>query len=191
MALLHSYLSTTTIPFVLTREPGGTPLGERLRDLLSDPDADIPAEAEALILSASRAVLVDKVIEPALAAGKLVICDRFWDSTIAYQGFGRRLDVETLMRVTAFAARRLEPDLTVLLDLPVDALPVRLDGRSGFADRIEREDRAFHERVAAGYRRLSEADPQRFLVLDGMRPEDELAQRVRDTVLARWRQRRM
>lgn len=146
-------------------------------------------EAEALILSASRAELVDKVIEPALAVGKLVVCDRFWDSTIAYQGFGRGLSVDALMRITAFAARRLQPDLTILLDIPVDAIALRLGERSGFADRIEREERAFHARVAEGYRRLAQAEPERFVVLDGTRNENELARQIRDAVLGRWRQR--
>ena len=103
--LLHDYLATTSLPFVFTREPGGTPLGERLREILSDPHANITAEAETLIFSASRAQLVSDVIVPALRDGKLVVCDRFWDATLAYQGFARGLPVDTIMRITAFAAR--------------------------------------------------------------------------------------
>ena len=184
--LLHEYLSNTTIPFVFTREPGGTPLGEKLRTLLIDPLHQMAAEAEALILSASRAELVDKVIEPSLREGRLVVCDRFWDATIAYQGFGRGLPVETLMQLTMFAARRLEPDMTFLLDLPARLSQERIRGRLGFADRMERESLEFHERVGEGYRQLAAAAPHRFIVLDGTRKETELAVEIRQAVLKRW-----
>jgi dTMP kinase len=143
-------------------------------------------EAEALILSASRAELVDKVIEPALADGRLVVCDRFWDATLAYQGFGRGLPVETLLTVTMFAARRLQPDLTFLLDLDVSLSRERLRSRSVLPDRMERESSAFHARVAGGYRRLAAAEPQRFVVIDGTRSIEEIAIEVRQTVLSRW-----
>src|SRR5207302_6657842 len=124
--LLHEYLSNTMIPFVFTREPGGTPLGEKLRTLLIDPLHQMAPEAEALILSASRAELVDKVIEPSLREGRVVVCDRFWDATLAYQGFGRELPIDSLMQLTMFAARKLEPDLTFLLDVPVRVSQARI-----------------------------------------------------------------
>ncbi len=184
--LLHEYLSNTTIPFVFTREPGGTPLGEKLRTLLIDPLHQMAAEAEALILSASRAELVDKVIEPSLRENRLVVCDRFWDATIAYQGFGRGLPIDTLVQLTMFAARRLEPDLTFLLDVPVRVSQERIRGRLGFADRMERESLDFHERVARGYRELAAAAPHRFVVLDGTRQEADLAVEIRQLVLKRW-----
>lgn len=184
--MLHEYVSNTTIPFVFTREPGGTPLGEKLRTLLIDPLQQMAPEAEALILSASRAELVDKVIEPSLREGRLVVCDRFWDATLAYQGFGRGLPTDTLMQLTTFAARRIEPDLTFLLDVPVRVSQSRIRGRLGFADRMERESMAFHERVAEGYRRLAAAAPHRFVVIDGQRPETEIAVEIRQTILKRW-----
>ena len=184
--LLHEYLSNTTIPFVFTREPGGTPLGEKLRTLLIDPLHQMAPEAEALILSASRAELVDKVIEPGLRENRLVVCDRFWDATIAYQGFGRGLSIDTLMQLTVFAARRLEPDMTFLLDVPVRVSQERIRGRLGFADRMERESLEFHERVALGYRQLASAAPHRFVVFDGTREETELAIEIRQAVLRRW-----
>ena len=174
---------------MFTREPGGTPLGEKLRNLLIDPLAQMAPEAEALLLSASRAELVDKIIEPALREGQLVVCDRFWDATIAYQGFGRGLEIEALLQLTLFAARRLVPDLTVLLDVPVAVSRQRLGGRLALADRMENEKLAFHERVRQGYLRLAAAEPARFVVLDGTKPEDELAQRVREMVLSRWQSR--
>jgi len=184
--LLHEYLSNTTIPFVFTREPGGTPLGEKLRTLLIDPLHQMAPEAEALILSASRAELVDKVIEPSLKENRLVVCDRFWDATLAYQGFGRGLPIDILMQLTMFAARTLEPDLTFLLDVPIRISQERIRGRLGFADRMERESVEFHERVAVGYRRLAAAAPERFVVIDGRRPENEIAVEVRQAILLRW-----
>jgi dTMP kinase len=142
-------------------------------------------EAETLLLSASRAELVDKVIEPALEEGRIVVCDRFWDATLAYQGYGRKLPVETLMQITMFAARNLAPDVTFLLDIPVSLSRERLRGRKRTTDRMEREKRDFHERVAEGYRRVAAADPGRVIVLDGTRPEEELAAHVREVILNR------
>jgi dTMP kinase len=185
--LLHEYLSNTAIPFVFTREPGGTPLGEKLRTLLIDPLHQMAPEAEALILSASRAELVDKVIEPGLREGRLVVCDRFWDATIAYQGFGRGLPVETLMALTRFAARDIEPDMTFLLDVPVKVSQARIRGRLGFADRMERESLAFHERVSEGYRQLAAAATQRITVVDGQDREEDIAVRIRQAILMRWK----
>jgi dTMP kinase len=143
-------------------------------------------EAEALILSASRAELVDKVIEPSLRDGRLVVCDRFWDATLAYQGFGRGLPIEALMKLTTFAARGIEPDLTFLLDVPVALSQARIRGRLGFADRLERESIEFHERVADGYRRLAAAAPHRFAVIDGDRDQTDIAVEIRQAILARW-----
>jgi dTMP kinase len=159
-------------------------LGEKIRELLIDPLGQMSRETESLLLNASRAELVDKVIEPALHEGRLVVCDRFWDATISYQGYGRGLPIDTLVTITMFAARRLCPDLTFLLDVPLEVSRRRLRGRS--ADRLEGEVAAFFERVAEGYRRLAAAEPSRFFVLDGTKPEDELAIQVRTEVLSRW-----
>jgi len=142
-------------------------------------------EAETLLLSASRAELVDKVIEPAFEEGRIVVCDRFWDATLAYQGYGRKLPVETLMQITMFAARNLAPDVTFLLDIPVSISRERLRGRKRTTDRMEREKRDFHERVAEGYRRVAAADPGRVIMLDGTRPEEELSAQVREVILTR------
>lgn len=172
---------------MFTREPGGTPLGEKLRTLLIDPLHQMAPEAEALILSASRAELVDKVIEPSLRDGRLVVCDRFWDATLAYQGSGRGLPADELMRLTMFAARRIEPDMTFLLDVPVPVSQARIRGRLGFADRMERESLEFHERVAAGYRVLAAAAPHRIRVVDGQRPENDIAVEIRGAILDRWK----
>lgn len=184
LRLLQEALSATTIPFVFTREPGGTPLGEKIRELLIDPLGQMAPQAEALLLSASRAELVDKIVEPALREGRLVVCDRFWDATIAYQGYGRGLPIEALMFITMFATRRLSPDLTFLLDIPQAVSQQRLRGR--FADRMESETAEFHKRVADGYRRVAAAEPARFVVLDGTRPEGETAALIRTAILSRW-----
>jgi dTMP kinase len=152
---------------------------------LIDPLGQMSREAETLLLSASRAELVDKVIEPALEEGRIVVCDRFWDATLAYQGYGRKLPVETLMQITMFAARNLAPDVTFLLDIPVSLSRERLRGRKRTTDRMEREKRDFHERVAEGYRRVAAADPGRVIVLDGSGAEEELAAQVREVILTR------
>lgn len=182
--LLHDYLATTAIPFVFTREPGGTPLGERLREILGDPHANIVAQAETLIFSASRAQLVADVIVPARDEGKLVVCDRFWDATLAYQGFGRGLSVDAIVQITKFATLGLAPDITFLLDMPALLMIERLHGRRH--DRMEREQIAFHEKVAQGYRELAAAEPNRIVVLDATRPKEKLADRIRDVIVGRW-----
>jgi dTMP kinase len=147
-------------------------------------------ESEALILNASRAELVDKILERGLAEGRLIVCDRFWDATLAYQGFGRGLPIDTLLTITMFAARRLQPDLTFLLDVPPSVSRDRLKSRTAIPDRMERESSAFHERVADGYRRLAAAEPHRFVTIDGTGPEEEIAVEVRQIVLSRWQSTR-
>ena len=146
-------------------------------------------ESEALILNASRAELVDKILERGLAEGRLIVCDRFWDATLAYQGFGRGLPIDTLLTITMFAARRLQPDLTFLLDVSPTVSRERLKSRTAIPDRMERESSAFHERVAEGYRRLAAAEPHRFVTIDGTKEEEEIAVEVRQIVLSRWQAR--
>jgi len=158
---------------VRLREPGGTQLGEDLRKLLLHRSTRMSAEAELLLFLAARAELVRRVIRPALAEGTVVLCDRFSDSTLAYQGFGRGLDLDLIRRLDAFATDDLAPDLTVLLDLPV------ADGRRRAPpdeDAIQQEDDAFHDRVRQGYLALAKAEPERWLVLDAKLPPHELAQ---------------
>jgi len=167
---------------VCTREPGGTPLGERLREVLLDlgeRSVTLDALSETLLFMAARAELVASVIAPALERGAVVLCDRFADSTRAYQGFGRGLDLDAIDQLTAVATGGLRPDLTVLLDLP----PAEgLSRASGTADRFGREDEAFHERVRDGYLTLAAREPERWLVVDATQtPEavlDAIWQRV-------------
>ncbi len=164
---------------LLLREPGGTPLGERLRQAILFRKEPISAEAELLLFLAARAEIVRSVIRPALANGSAVICDRFSDSTLAYQGYGRGLDLESVRRLDAFATGGLVPDLTLLLDLPVEAGIAR---KSGAIDAFEAEDAAFHERVRRGYLELAGNDRGRWLVLDAAAPREELACRIAERV---------
>jgi len=166
---------------VCTREPGGTPLGERLRDVLLDLSSHGPlaldALSETLLFVAARAELVAQVIAPALERGEIVLCDRFADSTRAYQGYGRGIDLAIIERLNDAAARGLVPDLTVLLDLPPETGLART-GAAGQSDRFGREELSFHERVRDGYRKLAAAEPERWLVVDGTRSVAQVTQAI-------------
>ncbi len=152
------------------REPGGTAAGERVRELLKDPDVPLSPESEALLFAAARSELVAEVILPALQEGRVVVSDRFLDSSLAYQGGARGLGIEDVERVNTFATRGLKPDLTFLLDLsPADAA-----GRAGESDRFEDEGEELQEAVGAAYEHLIEADPERWRRIDATRSPDEV-----------------
>jgi dTMP kinase len=165
-------LDDADVPLV-TREPGGTPLGDVIRRIFLDPAGAIDPLAEAMLMNASRAQLVTDVVGPALRQGRTVLCDRFFDATIAYQGYGRGLDVEMLLEMCLIATRRIAPDLTFLLDLPAEVSAQRVRARGG-SDRLEREDVGFHERVRAGYLELAQRFPGRIVVLDASAAPDEV-----------------
>jgi dTMP kinase len=184
--LLALHLEAGGWPVLRLREPGGTPLGEELRRLLLHRPAEMSAEAETLLFLAARAELVRSVIRPQLEAGGIVICDRFADSTFAYQGYGRRMDLDQLGRMNAFATGGLVPDLTVLLDVPIEIGRSRNQANE---DAFEREDDAFHERVRQGYQALAQQAPERWLIVDGTKLPHEIATivagRVRELAPAR------
>ena len=163
-------LAACGVAVTATREPGGTAIGEQLRAVLLDPDhrAMMP-HTEALILFAARAQHVREVIEPALARGDVVLCDRFAGATYAYQGYGRGLPLDELRRLQTFAAGALTPALTVLLDLPV-ATGLARRGAAGEVNRLDAAGLDFHRRVRAGYLALAAAEPARWVVLDAARP---------------------
>jgi dTMP kinase len=164
---------------VRTREPGGTDIGKRIRELVLDPGSSAMASStEALLMAADRAQHVAEVIEPALAAGNDVVTDRYVASSLAYQGFGRGMDVEQLWRLSTEFAGAMHADLVVLLDVPASVAAARLQGR----DRMEAAGDDFHARVAEGYRRMAAAHPDHWLVVDGDGSVDEVAARVRDAV---------
>ena len=174
---LAAQLETAGFAHVVTREPGGTPLGSRVRDVLLDPTLDVHALSEFLLYSASRSQLVHDVIRPALARGEIVICDRYADSSLAYQGFGRGLPRDFLNTVTWEATQGVHPHITFLLDLPPETGLQRAALR-GATDRLEQADLAFHERVRDGFLTLASAHPERFVVLDALSSPDDIAGQI-------------
>ncbi|MBI2870002.1 MAG: dTMP kinase [Chloroflexi bacterium] len=184
---LYKSLHRLAVPVVLTHEPGGTVLGEKVARLLKwSRDTAIAPVAELMLFNASRAELVSEVIRPGLQAGKIVICDRFADSTLAYQGFGRGLDLDMVRSVNETGSLGLKPDLTVLLDIPAAE---GLGRKKDKPDRFENEAVTFHERVRDGYLKLAAWEPERWLVVNSGQPEDMVAQviwqKVREMLPAR------
>jgi dTMP kinase len=189
IARLAGYLEERGIPLVLTREPGGTAIGRRIRAILLDPGhAGMAPETELLLYMADRAEHVQSVIRPALAAGAGVLCDRFFDATVVYQGAARGLSAEWVMRLHELVLGGLTPDLTLLLDLPVeDGLArarAQLDqgGRADSESRFEAESLEFHRRVRAGYLELARQAPGRFRVIDAGRGEDRVRRDIEKAV---------
>ena len=168
-------LSELSIPTLLTHEPGVTSLGKEIAHLLKwAGNMNISPMTELLLFNASRAQLVTEVIRPAMQSGKVVICDRYADSTIAYQSYGRGLDLEMVKAINYAAAQGLKPNLTILLDIsPEVGLARKIDKKQ---DRFEREDIAFHERVREGYLKLAEEEPQRWLVVDATQSKEKIAE---------------
>ena len=163
---------------VMTREPGGTPFAERVRGLLLDsPDPPGPL-AEALLMVAARADLVRRVLEPALRSGRVVLCDRYADSTLAYQGAGRGLDMALLSALNRAATGGLMPDLTLLFDIDPAIGMARRERASGPTNRLDREPLEFHQRVRGFYLELAAREADRFVVLDAGQPPDQVATRV-------------
>ena len=173
------------------REPGGTPIGEEIRHTLkhSPNNAAMTAEAELLMMNASRAQIVREIIRPALAAGEIVLCDRFYDSTIAYQGFGRELDLEKVKSVIEFAVGGTKPDLTLFLHVPADVSAERLRSRQStlpfVRDRIEEADRKFFERVEHGYGVIAASEPQRVKFINGAQAVDAVCKTIWEIVQSR------
>lgn len=176
--LLAEYLRARGYAVVLTREPGGTTIGEQLREvILSTRNRMMRNETEVLLFSAARAQIVAEVIRPALAAGKIVLCDRYADSTLAYQGYGLSLDLDALRAITRFATGGLVPDLTFFVDVPVQVGLARR--QRGKTNRLDQKDIEYHTRVRNGYWELVRAEPQRFIVIDGTRAVDTVQNEIR------------
>jgi len=172
LARLAARLGRRGLDPLVTREPGGTPVAEGIRALLLDPALEPGAVPEALLMEAARAELVATVIRPALAAGRLVLCDRYADSTLAYQGAGRGLDLAMLVEWNRIATGGLVPDLTLLFDLDPAVGLSRREDASGVPNRLDRESLAFHTRVRAQYLALSRAEPGRFAVIAAAQAPD-------------------
>ncbi len=165
---------------VVTREPGGTPFGDVIRTLLLE-SKDMSDRAELLLFEAARAQHVDKVIKPALHGGGIVICDRYTDSSIAYQSSARGLAYDIVDRLNQFATDNLKPDVTILLDLPAEIGLKRQEK----LDRISAQDISFHESVRGGYLKLANVNPDRFVIIDATRPFEDVLREASETVLAK------
>ncbi|ADL11594.1 dTMP kinase [Acetohalobium arabaticum] len=178
--LLNKYFSEQGYEVVQTREPGGTEIGSRIRNILLDSNLDnLEPKTELLLYAASRAQHVNEVIKPALKEGKVIICDRFSDATLAYQGYGRRLDKDLILKLNQMATGGLEPDLTFLLDIePEEGL---LRTKNEVRDRIEREDLSFHQQVRDGYLKLAEKK-SRFEVIDGSQSIENIFDNLIETL---------
>lgn len=187
-ARLAEHLSAQGLDVLLSREPGGTAIGEQIRRVLfSLENNEMQPQTEFLLFSASRAQLVRDVIRPHLSAGGLVISDRFYDSSLAYQGYGHRLDLDALRATTAFATSGLIPDLTLLLDLSVEE-GLRRRQESGNWNRLDAYDLEFHHRVRNGYLEMVRANPERWVTIDADRPFDIVQAEIQRLVEARLSQ---
>jgi dTMP kinase len=189
--LLATTLEEQGYRVTMTREPGGCPIADQIRHILLDAaNTAMTPLAELLLYAAARAQHVNEVIRPALAAGRIVLCDRFTDATLAYQGYGRGLDRTILDDLNRLATGQLAPDCTILLDCPVETGLARAMARINASsaqreERFELESRQFHERVRNGYLSLADREPDRFLRFDGCQPVAETAANIADRVLAR------
>ncbi len=176
---LEAFLEARGFPYICSREPGGTPIGEKLRELILDKRySEMSRRTEALLYAAARAQHVDEVIRPALEEGKIVICDRFTDSSIAYQGYGRTLGEDVIRALNAFATEGLQPDLTVLLLLDPEEGMRRAEKREAL-DRLESEAAAFRAEVNRGYLRIAEEEPERVIYIDAGEDIEDIAAQIR------------
>ncbi|MFC1897794.1 dTMP kinase [Chloroflexota bacterium] len=179
--MLYRRLSQAAIPVLLTHEPGGTLFGDKIGHWLKwTQGKDISPLTELLLFNASRAQLVNEVLQPNLEEGRVVLCDRYTDSTVAYQSYGRGLDLGMVKAVNNTAIQGIKPDLTVLLDLQADEGLARIKARRG--DRFEQESIAFHRRVREGYLKLAANDPERWLVVDATQSKRKIAEIIRQRV---------
>jgi len=185
-AQLAEYLRGRGIPLLVTREPGGTEIGEQVRTILSDlKNTAMHPRAEILLFQASRAQLVEQVIRPHLEKGGVVLCDRYADSTIAYQGYGYQLvDLAVLREIVGFATGGLQPDLTLLLDLDVEE-GLRRRAQGGEWNRLDAYELAFYQRVRQGYHEMARAEPDRWVIIDAGKPPDQVQAVIRSVIMQR------
>ena len=182
---LAEHLESLGHDLLFTREPGGTEIGDQIRRvIMSLENKSMSPEAEFLLFSASRAQVVRELIRPHLERGGVVVCDRFYDSSLAYQGYGHELDLELLRTITGFVTGGLTPDLTILLDLSSE-LGLERRKQDGRWNRLDDYDLDFHERVREGYLKLIEAEPDRWFRIDAAQAEDEIQDQIRSVVADR------
>ena len=189
ISALRDYLISRSRSVVITREPGGTPRAERIRELLLQESGEaMPPTCELLLMFAARATHLANVIEPALARGEWVVCDRFTDATYAYQGGGRGMSVDNIATLETLVQGELRPDLTILLDVALDVSAARARQRNavaGSTDRFEREQREFFERVRQTYLKRAQSEPARFAVIDAGGDRDDVANAIRAAIDAK------
>ena len=185
IARLAEFLQMAGYPVLLTREPGGTPIGEQIRTVLSDLlNTDMQKRTEILLFQASRSQLVEQVIRPHLEKGGIVLSDRYADSTLAYQGYGYQMDLAQIRSIVDFATAGLKPDLTLLFDMDVEE-GLRRRAKGGEWNRLDALEVAFYQRVRRGYLELAEAEPWRWVLINAASPFDEVADQVHQVVLHR------
>ena len=190
--LLYEYLQGRGYPVFLTREPGGTGIGDQIREVLhSLENTEMLPQTEILLYSASRAQLVGQIIRPHLDQGEIVLCDRYADSTLAYQGYGHGLDLQVLQVITTFATGGLKPDLTIYLDIDVEEglrrkLAAHQVGEAEW-NRMDQQELAFHRRVREGYLQMAAAEPERWVVIEAAQPADVAQRAIRAKVEAKLR----
>jgi len=185
IAPLADFLRQQGYPVLVTREPGGTLIGDQVRAILSDLyNTAMRPRTEILLFQASRAQLVEQVILPHLEAGGVVLCDRYADSTLAYQGYGHQVDLEQLRALIAFATGGLKPDLTLLLDMDVEE-GLRRKTQGGEWNRLDAYELSFHQRVRQGYLQMVQAEPERWVVIDAVQPPEQVQAAVRKMVMER------
>lgn len=180
---LAQFLEDSSLQVVKTREPGGTKIGDQIREVLVRMDnTELHPRTEILLFLAARAQLVEELIIPSLQQGKIILCDRYGDSTLAYQGYGHGLDLETLRAMLQFATGGLKPDLTILLDVDVLTGLKRKKIKEEW-NRLDAFELSFHERVRAGYKILAEQEPERWKIVDATQDPDQVQMEIRALVL--------
>lgn len=185
MPKLAKYLRSKGYEVITTREPGGTPISDQVRDILiSMKNTGMMPRTEILLFLAARAQLVEELIKPAIQSGKIVLCDRYGDSTLAYQGYGHQLDLDTLKRMLAFATDGLKPDLTIYLDIDVEAGLQRKIKKDEW-NRLDAYEVAFHQRVRKGYHQLIAEEPLRWVILDASQSLADVQKQMRKLVIER------
>ncbi len=182
---LAQFLEENGYPIYVTREPGGTPIGDQIRaTLLAMKNTEMHPRTEALLLQASRAQLVEEVVAPRLEKGEIILCDRYYDSTLAYQGYGHRNDLEDLHKIIHYATGGLKPDLTLFLDLDIEEGLSRRN-KAGNINRLDALELDFYRRVREGYQQLVKAEPERWVVVDAGRSFEDIQQELREIVLGK------
>ncbi len=188
LKMFQDFLKKENVDFIVSREPGGTPLGEEIRKILLNSNYNISSTTEFLLFSASRATHVEEIVKPALEEGKVVILDRFYDSSYTYQGYAGNLSIKDIENITEFAIQGTKPDLTFLLDLSYDEAMKRKakDEKLSHLDRMERKAKEYHDKVREGYLKLAKQNPDRIVVVDASKSVEEISNFINKTFVERY-----